>query len=688
MNISYNWLKEIIDLDLSAEEAARALTRVGLAVEGIEPHGDDLVLDIDLTSNRPDCLSHRGVARELGVITGKPLTENVPVEEAAAEVPYPAILAWDVVKIDAPELCNRFTARIIKGVKIGPSPDWLVRRLEAIGERSINNVADITNYVMHELGQPMHAFDLDKLAEHRIIVRRALDGEMITTLDEVERKLDADMLAICDAEKPIAVAGIMGGLDSAITDDTTNVLIEVAYFAPENIRATSRRLNLATEASYRFERGVDINNLKGASDRAAELICDLAGGKAEDLIDVYPTKYSANEVYAENVSAATLRLTGVAVPEAECDRILRSLGIAKNSKRAVYTSPSWRHDIAIEEDLVEEIIRHAGYENIADELPPAFSAGEYQPGERRKKHLRNSLAANGFDETLSYSFIDVGFDGKFGIVPALSAGEAVTLRDSVIEGAVRMRQTLLPGLLAAAKTNFNQQNKDLRLFEIGKAFVGGDGDLPVERELFALLVTGRDMFAERGLPGDALDFYDLKGSVEIALDSVNAADITFEAAEITHLRNGQAAEIRVGSEIVGTLGRLNQEIEADYKFKQPIYVAEIDLQAVLSAPAAAVVYRPLPKFPSIVRDVSLLAARSVTFASVAAALKENASELLRSVEYVDTYEGKGMSADERSLTVRVEYRSDDHTLAEADVNPLHESLVKHVEERLGARQRI
>src|SRR5690606_4467665 len=277
---------------------------------------------------------------------------------------------------------------------------------------------------------------------------------------------------------------VMGGLDSSITDDTTNVLIEVAYFRPENIRATSRRLNLATEASYRFERGVDINNLKRASERAVELICEYAGGKAEDLIDVYPTKYSPNEVHSENISAATLRLTGVDVPADECDRILNSLGISKNSKRSVYVSPSWRHDIAIEEDLVEEVIRHAGYENIADELPPAFSAGEYQPGERRKKHLRNSLAANGFDETLSYSFIDVNFDGKFGLAPELSSGEPVTLRDSVIEGAVRMRQTLLPGLLAAAKTNFNHQNKDLRLFEIGKAFVSGDGDLPVERELF------------------------------------------------------------------------------------------------------------------------------------------------------------------------------------------------------------
>ncbi|MGH9947894.1 MAG: phenylalanine--tRNA ligase beta subunit-related protein, partial [Pyrinomonadaceae bacterium] len=270
MNISYNWLKGLIDIYLPAEEVAEQLTRVGLAVEGIHPHGDDFVLDIDLTSNRPDCLSHLGVARELGVITG-----IIPKPLAGAElddIPVPAVLAPDIVKIEDPELCHRFTARIIRNVKIGSSPKWLVDRLEAIGERSINNVADITNYVMHDLGQPMHAFDLDKLSEGRIVVRRARSSETIMTLDGVDRKLNEAMLAICDAGKPVAVAGVMGGLESAIDESTSNVLLEVAYFEPVNIRQTSRYLALSTEASYRFERGVDIENLIRASDRAAELI--------------------------------------------------------------------------------------------------------------------------------------------------------------------------------------------------------------------------------------------------------------------------------------------------------------------------------------------------------------------------------------------------------------------------------
>src|SRR5687767_8175606 len=331
MNISYNWLKDIIDIDLSAYEVAEQLTRVGITVEGVHPVGDDFVLDIDLTSNRPDCLSHLGVAREIRVITERPLKIPSGADASNAEIPLPPVLAYDIVAVQDADLCHRFTARIIKNVRIGPSPDWLVKRLEAIGERSINNVADITNYVMHELGQPMHAFDLDKLSGRRIVVRKARSGETITTLDEAERKLDTTMLAICDADKPVALAGIMGGLDSSITESTTNVLLEVAYFDRANIRRTSRKLGLATEASYRFERGVDVENLVNASNRAAELICDLAGGELGEIVDVYPTKFTANEVASADLPHAVKRLTGLHADISLCRRILNGLGIASRA---------------------------------------------------------------------------------------------------------------------------------------------------------------------------------------------------------------------------------------------------------------------------------------------------------------------------------------------------------------------
>ena len=697
MNISYNWLKDLIEIDLAPELLAEKLTRVGLAVEGVHPHGDDYVLDIDLTSNRPDCLSHLGVARELRVITGN----EIKTGNYQPEPPYPAALASGIVKIEDPDLCHRFTARVINNVKIGPSPEWLVKRLEAIGERAINNVADITNYVMHELGQPMHSFDLDKLAENRIVVRRAMAGEKIKTLDEVERRLDETMLAICDAEKPVAVAGVMGGFSSGISEQTANVLLEVAYFKRESIRHTSRTLNLTTEASYRFERGVDVQNLINASNRATDLICELAGGERGEFIDVYPTPFIAKEMESSDISGAVKRLTGLEVNTQECVRILNALGILakeqsqiENRISNVFVSPSWRHDIAIEEDLVEEVARHVGYENIADELPPAFGAGEYQPNEMRKAHLRQSLTDLGFDEAISYSFIDTSFDEPFETVPGViddtTDEKFVTLQDSVIEGAVRMRPTLLPGLLDAVRTNFNHHRRDISLFEIGKAFGarGGEDHLPYERELLSLVVTGGEKLEERATPLRQLDFFDAKGALESALDAAGVSGVEFTTEDVKHLRNGQAAAVLLNGKNVGFLGRLSDEIAASYKFRQPIFVAEVDLQTLLAANTMPVVYRPLPKYPAIVRDVSLLARRNISFGEIHDAIVDQGVELLRKVEFVDVYEGKGMADDERSITIRLTYRNDERTLVEQEVDELHQQIIARLESEIAVKQRL
>ncbi|NNE97991.1 MAG: phenylalanine--tRNA ligase subunit beta, partial [Pyrinomonadaceae bacterium] len=381
MNISYNWLKEIIDIDLPPHDLAEKLTLVGLELDGMHQTHDDHIFDIEVTSNRGDCLSHFGVAREISAFADKEIkfpsyTENQPDSDDN-----------ELVKISDPDLCHRFTARIIRGVKIGESPDWLRNRLEAIGERPINNVADITNFVMHELGQPMHSFDLNKLSDERIVVRRAANGEKITTLDEAERILDPTMLLICDAEKPVAIGGVMGGAISGITDSTANVLLEVAYFDRDNIRQTSRKLNLSTEASYHFERGVDIDNLVRASNRATELICELAGGTADKFVDVYPNKFSQKRISAPDLKEEVKRLSGLDIPESENERILSKLGIDSEDS-ATYISPTWRHDLAVDEDLVEEIVRVYGYDKISEALPPAISSGEYQPNENRKQLLR------------------------------------------------------------------------------------------------------------------------------------------------------------------------------------------------------------------------------------------------------------------------------------------------------------
>ncbi len=694
MNISYNWLKDLIDIDLSPADVGDKLTRVGLAVEGIHPHGDDFVFDVDLTSNRPDCLSHLGVARELGVITKRPLKL---LESVQLEVPLPAALAGDIVRIDDSELCQRFTARIIRNVRVGPSPQWLVDRLQAIGERSINNIADITNYVMHELGQPMHSFDLDKLAGNRIVVRRALSGETITTLDEVERELDNTMLVICDSEKPAAVAGIMGGIYSGISESTANVLLEVAYFKRENIRATSRKLNLATEASYRFERGVDINNLIRASNRAAQLICELAGGSPDELIDVYTTGRRGGKIIAKDISASVERLTGLALQSDECERTLMALGFERIAEEPdgtpTFLVPSWRHDVAIEEDLVEEVARHAGYENIAEELPPAFGAGEYQHNEPREKRLRQTMIDLGFDEAISYSFIDTRFDEMFQVVPGLERTGAsvpfVTLNASVIEGSIRMRHTILPGLLDAIRLNLNHQRRDVKLFEIGKAFAAiGDGELPEERELFAFVMTGGEINEARAMTTRELDFYDAKGTVEAALNAVGITAAIFAADDAKHFRRGQTAKITVGGRDIGFVGRICDDIAADHKFKQPVYAGEFDLGEVLSGSTAPVVYRPLPKFPGIIRDVSLIAGRDLDYSSIISAVTDQNVELCRTVIFVDVYEGKGMAEGERSITIRLEYRSDERTLVDSEIDAIHLQIVSEVERRTGAKPRF
>ncbi len=687
MNISYNWLNKLIEMGLTADETGVALTRVGLAVEGIHPIKDDFVLDIDLTSNRPDCLSHLGVARELSVITGAKKT--LELENAFSH----KLSETSLVKIQNDDLCRRFTARIIRNVKIGPSPQWLVDRLEAVGERSINNVADITNYVMLELGQPMHAFDLDKLSGNRIVVRIAKPGENITTLDEIERKLDESMLAICDDEIPVAIAGIMGGTETGITEATVNVLLEVAYFNRANIRATSRKLNLATEASYRFERGVDIENLIRASSRAAELIRDLAGGEPAEFVDIYPRPYQAKEIISSDISTAILRLTGLKSTREQCDRILADLGI-EQKESGVYISPSWRHDLAIEEDLVEEVARHIGYESITAELPPAFGAGEYQETELREKLLRQTLVDLGFDEAITYSFIETRFDGMFepapGVIDGLADDKYVTLRDSVIEGAVRMRPSILSGLLDSTRLNFNHQRRDIKLFEIGKVFAAktGESELPNEQEMLALVVTGGELQEGRAAAIRSVDFYDAKGAVEAALNAIGVTHFKFSAADVEHIRTGQSAAIEHSGQIIGYVGRLADSITASYKFRQNVFVAEINLQTLLHSSPKAARYQPLAKYPAMVRDVSFLVKRHVEYAAVENAIRKQGFDLCRNILFIDSYEGKGVAADERSLTIRLEYRSEERTLIEDEVEQVHKKIVDGVSAEFGPTVRV
>ena len=688
---------------------------LGLAVEGVEEAGTDFILDIDLTSNRPDCLSHLGVAREIAAIEQErvriPLAKSFPAAGLAEE--------FSSVEIVDADLCPRYAARVVRGVKIQPSPDWLIERLKAIGQRPINNVADITNYVLHELGQPLHAFDLAKLTGHKIIVRRAHSGEKLKTLDGVERKLDAEMLVIADAERAVALAGVMGGEESEISEDTTDVLIESAYFQPHSVRRTARLLGMHTEASHRFERGVDHANVLLAQDRCVALICELAGGTAtENAIDIYPRplKQTIVPLRAERVET----LTGLDVSFIEIERILTGLGFRECARgssaeeewslrdgvieelpdqlhsKMAFVVPSWRVDVQYEEDLVEEVARHTGYDKIATALPASSVAGEYQPNERKKRALSSALTACGFDEAISLSFIDAEFDGKFELIPELTAGsqsevQLVTLRNPIIEGANRMRPTLLAGLLGAVRHNLNHGTADVRLFEMGRVFASSalKEELPIERESLALVATGGATEENRADAPRSLDFLDLKGALEAAVDAMNVLPLVFEATNARHLRVGQASAICVNNgATIGYIGRLSEEIALEFKFRQPVYVAELDLTELLHAPEAQILYQPLARYPSVGRDVSLLVARSTTFAELRQAILDVNSDLCRDAALVDVYEGASLPVNKRSVTLRLDYRADDRTLRDEEVDEVHQQIVAALEEKFDARLRV
>src|ERR1041384_2337264 len=685
MFISYQWLRELTGTKLSPDDIRDGLTNVGLAVDAVEKRGDDSVLDVEVPSNRGDCLSHIGIARELAVI------EKSEVHSPESKLQNTAGKTSDFASVEIldPDLCPRYAARIVRGVKIGPSPDWLTKKLESIGQRPINNVADITNYVLHEFGQPLHAFDLAKLTESKIVVRRARKSETIKTLDGVDRKLDNQMLVIADAKAAVAVAGVRGGESSEISQLTTDVLIESAYFDAASVRRASKLLGLHTEASHRFERGTDPEGVIAAQARCVALICELAGGVAtEDALDAYPKLLAPKSVALR--PARIEIVTSLRVDDVEVKRILAALGFAltnEGSEALTYVVPSWRHDVSIEEDLIEEVARHAGFDQIGSELPPASAAGEYHPSEHRKRALRRSLAQSGFDEAIDLSFIET--TNAFELIPEVeTASEQVTRVNPIIEEASRMRPTLLPGLLKSIRHNLNQGTRDICLFEAGRVFGGsGGGELPREREGLALAITGGRLEGNRAQPVRELDFFDLKGALEAAIGAMNLPPVTFASSTVKHLRPGQSAAIHLDGNRIGSIGRLAESVAGDYKFRQPVFIAELDLTSLLEHPEQPVLYSRLPRFPSAVRDVSLLVDRAVTVAELSKAAMDQSVPHLVGVTFVGTYEGEGIPDNKRSVTLRFEYRADDHTLRDEEVDQGHLPFVAFCAITFGAEIR-
>jgi phenylalanyl-tRNA synthetase beta chain len=581
-------------------------------------------------------------------------------------------------------------------VKIGPSPEWLAGRLESLGQRSVNNVADITNYVMLEMGQPLHAFDLHQLRGERIIVRTARSGEKITTLDGEERDLTPEMLVIADAERPVAIAGVKGGEDSGITEKTSDVLLEAAYFAPPQTRATSKALGLSTEASYRFERGTDPEIAAKASDRAAALIAEIAGGEVlSGLVDAYPARVSRDWIWFRR-SRYTV-LTGLRIELGEAERILRNLGFTVEADvendRLRARAPSWRVDVSIEEDLIEEVARIAGYDKLKNTLPGSAGAGGYLPGEGARRSARLTLTALGYNEAVSFSFVNGETDE---ILSEAGAGSRLALINPIDETQAHMRVTLLGGLLDALERNFNHGARNVRLFEIGKCFTDEAGERPLEVERLGIVATGArnedDWLAAASSNGGAgagnIDFYDVKGVIESVAEAIGLPAVEFEPDETAgFLHPGRRAEVRLGGDTIGLIGQLHPRVAARYKFKQPVYVADLNLQIMLLADRTKVRYHPLPKFPTVVRDLALLIDKDAQFGRIELAIKELRIPELVEVKLFDLYAGKELPAGKHSIALTLRYRAANRTLTVEEVNAAHDSVIKMLKREFRAEVR-
>jgi phenylalanyl-tRNA synthetase beta chain len=682
MKISYNWLRELVDVPLTPKELAEQLTMVGLAVEVIEPHGDDFILEFDLTSNRPDALCHLGVAREVVALCGTSLKpRQTDINEGGED--SSKITSIEILD---PDLCPRYAARVIRGIKVSPSPEWLVKKLEAVGQRSVNNIADITNYVMFEMGQPTHAFDLNLLREKRIVVRRARVGESIKTLDGVERKLMTDMCVIADAERPVAIGGVMGGEETEINATTTDVLLESAYFTPASIRATSRDLGLSTEASYRYERGIDYDSQVRAADRVASLIAEIAGGTVlQGVLDIYPNPIEREAVRLREERIE--KLTGLPVSLERAEQILTALEFTVapfvERRELLAMAPSFRVDIALEEDLIEEVARHYGYDKIATTLPAWGGAGSYLEREDERRKLRNILTNFGFNEAISFSFVSGDRDRLFRV----SEVETTKLTNPIDVSEDEMRASLMTGLLDALQRNFNQGRRDVKLFELGRVFKSKNTDTrPEEREVLSLIMTG-SVVSDAWRGDKQIDFYDLKGVIENLIGSLNISGFTIDRTSVEYLHPGQAAEVNRDGEVLARFGRLHPKIASLYKFRQNVFVGEIEFEKLAAFAGDEIRYKPLPRFPGIARDISALIPESFPWGEIEAAIRELQIREIVSVTVFDVYKGKEMLEGTHSLAFRVTYRSDERTLTDAEVSAMHERIRELLAQRFNAQLR-
>jgi phenylalanyl-tRNA synthetase beta chain len=696
MKVSYNWLKEFVDIAASPEEVASRLALSGTNIASIEtgPHG--AVIDAEITSNRPDCLGMLGIARETGAIYRLPLKTSSPkpAESKSAQTSEAV-----KVKIESQDLCGRFTARVIRGVKIQPSPKWLKDRLEAAGTASINNVVDISNYVMLELGHPLHTFDYDLVRDHSIVVRRAKPGEIMKTLDGIERTLDPNICMVCDGDgaRPIGIGGIMGGAETEISFSTKNVLIECAWFDPISIRRAARALRLHTEASTRFGRGADPEMAEFASRRAAELILQVAGGELlSGLVDVYPGKRAAKRITITR--AELLRIMGADVPDKDLETILSALGFvpvrvdqirgAAGSLLAAWecTQPSWRADVEREIDLIEEVARVYGLDKFPARLPASRSGAARLPHYEAEARLRERLIGLGYHEILTIPHVAEERNELFRPPDAAPA----KLANPLSEEAGVLKSTGAVSMTSAIEWNLNHGQRNARLFEIGSHYRFVDGK-PVETRVLSIGATGAARPQALYDPARDYTFADLKGD----LDSIGALSggLRWEHGGPDWLNPARRGAISLGREsgpALGSAGQLAKRVAEKFKFRQDVFLAEINvgpLYCMYYGIKNNRRYEPLPRFPAVERDFSLFLADGATFAQVEQTIQSLGIAEIASVEAADLFRGKNVPGGKFSLLVRVVFQSREATLTEAQINAFSASIIAALEKNLGAALR-
>ena len=673
MIVSWDWLQEYVDTGKPASEVAEKLMMTGLNLEGMEEVGSDLAIDLEVTSNRSDCLGHIGVAREAGVCFDAPLrippaqpaTNGTPVADATS------------VEIECEDLCPRYIARVIRGVKVGPSPEWLKNRLETLGIASINNIVDVTNYVLMECGQPLHAFDQDRLREDRIVVRRAKDGETIQAIDHKEYKLTSEMCVIADAQQPVAIGGVMGGAATEISDATTNVLIEVADFAPMSIRKTARALKLFSDSSYRFERGINHEQLDWASRRCCELILEVAGG---ELLD---GSIWAGQPVPEAPEPVTLRfaqiprILGIDVPRDETLRILRELGLEvqgeATGESVTLSVPGWRRrDITREADLIEEVARMYGYDRIPEDAVVPLSLSSKTLRDRVAEHVCQALTASGFYEAITLTMVDPESQKLFN---PLGADGPLTIEHSEFSKLCGLRLSIVPSLLESRRANERHGNFDARLFEFSSVFRAvNPGNTDAEPKMIGL-VTGQS-------------FSDVKGLLQSVAQRVNPdSTISVRPSDVAQFAPGRGAEVLLNGEFWGWFGELDQSIADQLDLRDAVVVAEVS-QTVLEATAnLQPQFTELPRFQSVNRDLNFVLDESVTWSQVEDAVTSAAGDFYESIAFSGEYRGKQLPAGKKSYLLTISYRSPERTLTSEEVDESQQSVIAACESSLGAQLR-